>query len=1157
MYSNQSVYNRYNFMSMTLCGFNGRFKFKRLQLISSGFNTTKFAIMKTSKHGSTVLCIPGHDPPSDLTISMDIHPNPGPIMPNTDPAQYLNSTSTVGSSSLNLSSLQSLSTSWSTSYLDVGSPSTPLVNFSSSMPSSMFSMHRVYRNSTAVTDSNLTHPSVPKLTYSRSDLLQLRRKSQSIYSCSDFCSPVLKELNIFRYRSKRAGKRSRSCHSTPLMTGLHHTSQTPKNIKTTSQTPTDPVGNGLKFCLLNARSINNKSLQIKDYIVERNIDVFALTETWLKNSADSDFAIRDVCPSGYLILHVPRKNRSGGGVAIVYSNNLKIKLCHSTSHDSFELMELTLHSSANIFRIVVVYRPPSSSYNQFFVDFSSFLERLMISPGKLLICGDFNLHVDNKNDKFAVRFLELLDCCCLRVFDSVTPTHKNNHALDLVITQCEENFVSNYFVHDPVLSDHFAVHCTLSVVKPPVQLCTRSFRKIRSIDLDSFRRDIANSSLCQSPASNLSDLCLQYDTVLLGILNKHAPLRNKSFSVRPKAPWYTDEIRCNKTKRRNLERRWRRSKLTVDRELYVAQSNVVKKLIFQAKMNYYSKLITDAGSNSNDLFRSINRLLHRTPEKKLPTSTSPTDLASNFVHFFKNKIVNIRNGFISTSHLPNDFSYLDSPKLDCQLDSFLSISIDDLSTIARKMSSKSCSLDPLPASLLLGQFGVLLPTICKIVNLSLQTGVVPSSLKVAVLKPLLKKSSLNHEVLGNYRPISNLKNVSKIIGKVVSLQLNDYLSLNNLHEPLQSAYKTFHSCETALLRVQNDILHSIDNRSCVAMLLLDLSAAFDTVDHQILLNRLNTKFGISGIALQWFKSYLTDRFQFVSIDDFSSEALQLDCGVPQGSVLGPLLYLLYTSPVADILRQHRMSFHLYADDTQLYIPFSCNDDLSLNDSMKLIENCLSDIDAWMTTNKLKLNKDKTEFLLFSSKHSPQLSLPSLQFGSDVITPSTHARNIGVIFDTHLTMVRHVNSICKSSFYHLRNIAKIRKYISLKTTEILVHSFVSSKLDNCNSLLFGLPNKLLATNYNLYRMLLQESSLFPINTTTLHLSLLICTGYQLNQELNIKSFYLPSKLFKTYLQSISRNSFQYINQTVIFVLHHKFFYQHSPIISNHMVIAPSL
>ena len=148
---------------------------------------------------------------------------------------------------------------------------------------------------------------------------------------------------------------------------------------------------------------------------------------------------------------------------------------------------------------------------------------------------------------------------------------------------------------------------------------------------------------------------------------------------------------------------------------------------------------------------------------------------------------------------------------------------------------------------------------------------------------------------------------------------------NDLNEGLQSAYKKHHSCETALLRVQNDILKSIDDKKCVVLLLLDLSAAFDTVDHKILLHRLRSRFGIKGKALLWLQSYLTDRSQSVQIDGSTSSTRPLRFGVPQGSVLGPLLYLLYTAPLGDLIRCHSMDFHMYADDTQLYTTFSCDD----------------------------------------------------------------------------------------------------------------------------------------------------------------------------------------------------------------------------------------
>ena len=349
-------------------------------------------------------------------------------------------------------------------------------------------------------------------------------------------------------------------------------------------------------------------------------------------------------------------------------------------------------------------------------------------------------------------------------------------------------------------------------------------------------------------------------------------------------------------------------------------------------MNYYSDLINETGVDSKALFRNVDRLLHRKAEQFLPTCSSAAALANNFAEFFETKIIDIQNQ-IKVHLTPDLFCTFDSPSLKCQLINFSPTSTDELSKIPHKIVLKSCILDPLPSALMKEYFEMFLPTLCKIINLSLESGYLPP-LKTAVLTPLLKKPSLDHEIFKNYRPISNLTVVSKNIEKVVAVRLHEYLLSNHLYEPLQSAYKPFHSCETALVRVHNDVMRAIDNRQCVILLLLDLSAAFDTVAHEILLNRLNSKFGISGTALNWFQSYLTGRTQSVVINGNNSQPRNLSCGVPQGSVLEPILYLLYTAPLADLFRHHNLQFHVYADDTQLYVSFSTNNDLELTEAVE-------------------------------------------------------------------------------------------------------------------------------------------------------------------------------------------------------------------------------
>ena len=293
--------------------------------------------------------------------------------------------------------------------------------------------------------------------------------------------------------------------------------------------------------------------------------------------------------------------------------------------------------------------------------------------------------------------------------------------------------------------------------------------------------------------------------------------------------------------------------------------------------------------------------------------------------------------------------------------------------------------------------------ITRIVNKSLEEGVFPSNLKHANITPLLKKENLDKEILKNYRPVSNLPFLSKVIEKIVAARLRTHLEVNKLWCKMQSAYRPFHSTKSALLCVQNDILSSLNNKKMVALVLLDLSAAFDTIDHEKLLHRLETRFGINGTALDWFGSYLSNRSQAVRINNSSSEKMYLNFGVPQGSVLGPILFILYVAPVADIANKHGVSHMLYADDTQLYVEFNKS---SMAASLQHLELCIDGIKSWMSQNILKLNEDKTEVIVFwIRKYLEGMPSISIRVGHCTITPTRSVRNLGAYFDSRMNMGR--------------------------------------------------------------------------------------------------------------------------------------------------------
>ena len=326
-------------------------------------------------------------------------------------------------------------------------------------------------------------------------------------------------------------------------------------------------------------------------------------------------------------------------------------------------------------------------------------------------------------------------------------------------------------------------------------------------------------------------------------------------------------------------------------------------------------------------------------------------------------------------------------------------------------------------------------------------------LQISSCRTYSKKMCLDHNDLNNYRSVSNLGFIANILEKLVLSQVSSNLNSHNLYNTCQSAYRPGHSTETALLKVVNDLLISFNKGNISVLALLDFSSAFDTIDHPILVHRLHTDFGFSDTVLQWFSSYMTDRTYYVSLSNHCSAFAPVHSGVPQGSVLGPMLLTMYIKPLSAIIDSHSIIHHSFADDLQLQMSAPPDRISELLDSM---QSCISDVKALATANMLRLNDNKSELMLVTSNRSKHLhNLPtSITMCNAQIPFKQSVKNLGFALECHLTMNAHVSNIALTCYSELRRLPSIRRFLTSTATATLVSAFALSRIDYCDSLLFG-------------------------------------------------------------------------------------------------------
>jgi hypothetical protein len=799
--------------------------------------------------------------------------------------------------------------------------------------------------------------------------------------------------------------------------------------------PTQTATN-IRLSVFNAQSLGatckKKRSAVNDFILFNDIDILCVTETWFKESGDEP-KLRDLAPAGYTTKSFPRPTTTcGGGIAFVISDRLlpycSFDFSFAFQHQTFELVHLKLSLPGSpVTNIFGIYRPVPSKKNKltpsmFINELPDFLEFVNDLPGTLLLIGDFNFHFNKPTVGYTPEVLEILDTFGLQ--QSVNEiTNKQGNTVDWVVYRDSDHLLESSTVDNNLASDHYAVKCELDITRPAVPKTYKEVRKISAIDIEAFKSDLITVIPSEPSACQLT-------SALRATLDKHAPSSKRLISDRSLCQWYNTvgpELLEAKQERRKAERRWRTTGLTVHREIYQTARNHVTDIVHQAKTLFYSSKIL-ACNTSKQLFNVTNSLLGKVSCLNLPTIFQIKELPQKFLEFFNGKIDTIREKLDSTAP---SYSLADRAYCGPPLASFGPVSQDYVKKLCLQCSPKSCELDAIPTHLLFQCIDDVLPHITHVINTSLCSGHVPEIFKSAVVRPLIKKPSLDKNVLKNYRPVSNLSFLSKLLERTVLEQILEHLKKNHLLNPHQSAYRQGHSCETALLRIVNDLLCGLDDRNVSLLAMLDLSAAFDTIDHNILFSRLQTSFGFKDVALDWIVSYLTGRTQTVCVQDKYSDRSPLRYGVPQGSVLGPVLFVLYASPVSDVIGGHAMMHESFADDTQLHqsAPIAEIDSL-----ISRTQGCVTDLRDWMTTNKLQLNDDKTE-LMFVTKQPNHPSLPSTVTINDcTVSVSTSVRSLGVILDQSLSFEKQVSNICKIAYLELRRISSVRHLLSTDATK---------------------------------------------------------------------------------------------------------------------------
>jgi len=508
-----------------------------------------------------------------------------------------------------------------------------------------------------------------------------------------------------------------------------------------------------------------------------------------------------------------------------------------------------------------------------------------------------------------------------------------------------------------------------------------------------------------------------FNNLVLQLYDKHAPQKTKRMTKKFPAPWMTSTVRDLMTDRDLSYRRYRRDKSDVNLQNYKRLRNKTNQAIRNAKLRFMHRLI-DPNMTQRDVWKNVHSLGIGRTKRNSENITIPLERLNE--HF--TTIPCVPTGNIMQRNLTEEQGQIDAPTHEKFF--FTYVTTADVRKALNRIKSKATGADNISISLIHKIIDIVLPTVTHIFNASLMTSTFPDIWKQAFIRPLPKVDTPTTPT--DFRPISILPTLSKALERIVYKQLTDYLNKYNLFDKYQSGFRAGHSTATALLKVTEDIREAMDEQNITLLTLLDFSKAFDSVNIDLLIHKLRL-LHLSDHAVSWFNSYLCDRRQCVTSGNQTSSWRIVRTGVPQGSVLGPLLFTMYVNDISSVLRHCK--YHMYADDLQLYIHTRPG---SLNDAIHKVNEDLDLILTWTRKVGLALNAEKSQAILIGRQRllctTNQNSQPLIKINNKSIPFSSSVKNLGVHMDSNLHWTDHISKTSQKVFailhslYHLKKIS---------------------------------------------------------------------------------------------------------------------------------------